>query len=177
MIGFDVFIDSDLKAWVLEVNEHPSLNINLCLEGDKGLIKHASEVDRHIKTTVVGDAIKLMKKYHAEQRSEIEAYRGWRRILPDYSEQKLSLFADVKTVFDSLLGCTSAVQNGTISLTSQQFCKLAKSKGMPDRTQLELLFVKVSKAHKMSMDNFIEALYQLASAQSITLSDLIKNFM
>ena len=98
VIGFDVFVDSDLKAWVLEVNEHPSLNINLCLEGDKGLIKHASEVDRHIKTTVVGDAIKLMKK-HPKHRSEIEAYRGWRRILPS-SGQELSIFGDVKTVFD-----------------------------------------------------------------------------
>lgn len=63
MVGFDIFVDRSLKVWVLEINDHPSLNINLCLEGDKGLIKHPSEVDRLIKTTVIGDAIKLMKKH------------------------------------------------------------------------------------------------------------------
>ena len=69
------------------------------------------------------------------------------------------------------------MQNGTIALTSQQFCKLAKTKGMPDRTQLELLYVKVTKAHKMSFDNFIEALDQIATMQSVTFSELIKNFI
>lgn len=63
MLGFDVFIDSQLKAWVIEINDHPSLNINLCLEGEKGLIKELSEVDKYIKVKVIGDAIKLMRKF------------------------------------------------------------------------------------------------------------------
>ena len=63
VLGFDIFIDNKLKAWVLEINDHPSLNINLCLEGDKGLIKEPSEVDKYIKVKVIGDAIKLMHKF------------------------------------------------------------------------------------------------------------------
>ena len=63
MLGFDIFIDSKLKPWVLEINDHPSLNIMLCLEGDKGLIKEPSEVDKFIKCKVIGDAIKLMRKH------------------------------------------------------------------------------------------------------------------
>ena len=27
ILGLDLLIDRDLKAWVLEVNDHPSLNI------------------------------------------------------------------------------------------------------------------------------------------------------
>jgi hypothetical protein len=27
ILGFDLLLDSNLKAWVLEVNDHPSLNI------------------------------------------------------------------------------------------------------------------------------------------------------
>jgi hypothetical protein len=27
ILGFDLLIDRDLKAWILEVNDHPSLNI------------------------------------------------------------------------------------------------------------------------------------------------------
>ncbi len=33
ILGFDIFIDGDLKAWVLEINDHPSLNILLTKEG------------------------------------------------------------------------------------------------------------------------------------------------
>lgn len=63
VLGFDIFIDNKFKVWVLEINDHPSLNINLCLEGEKGLIKEPSEVDRFIKVKVIGDAIKLMHKH------------------------------------------------------------------------------------------------------------------
>ena len=59
-MGFDIFIDKELKAWVLEINDHPSLNILMSKEGPTGLIKEPSEVDRYIKVKVVGDAIKLM---------------------------------------------------------------------------------------------------------------------
>lgn len=27
VFGFDILLDKDLKAWVLEINDHPSLNI------------------------------------------------------------------------------------------------------------------------------------------------------
>ena len=27
ILGFDIFIDKDLKPWVLEINDHPSMNI------------------------------------------------------------------------------------------------------------------------------------------------------
>jgi len=68
-LGFDVFIDSDLKVWVLEINDHPSLNILLTKEGPKGLIKNPSEVDRYIKVKVVGDAIHLMRNTKKKERS------------------------------------------------------------------------------------------------------------
>lgn len=55
IIGVDVFIDNDLKPWVLEVNDSPSMNINICKEGGvgQGLIKEASEVDRYIKSRIL----------------------------------------------------------------------------------------------------------------------------
>ena len=57
-----MFVDANLKSWIFEINDHPSLNINLEKEGDKGLIKEVSEIDKYIKMKVLGDAIKLMKK-------------------------------------------------------------------------------------------------------------------
>ena len=49
MLGFDIFIDENLKAWLLEINDHPSLNILHTKEGDKGLDKEPSEIDEFIK--------------------------------------------------------------------------------------------------------------------------------
>ena len=97
ILGFDIFIDSQLKAWVLEVNDHPSLNINLCTEGAKGLIKEVSEVDRFIKVKVVGDAIKLMKKKSSkENRAALETYRCWHRILPSADSEDINSFVVLK---------------------------------------------------------------------------------
>jgi len=82
-LGFDLFIDTNLKVWVLEINDHPSLNILLTKEGPKGLLKFPSEVDKFIKVKVVGDAIKLMRKSeHKNDRSQIEKHGCWHRILP-----------------------------------------------------------------------------------------------
>ena len=82
ILGFDIMIDTDLKAWVIEVNNHPSMNIYLCKEGPKGLIKETSEIDQFIKMKVAGDAIKLMKNKKKAKRHEIEKYRSYSRILP-----------------------------------------------------------------------------------------------
>lgn len=94
--------------WVLEVNDSPSLNINLCLEGDKGLIKHASEVDRLIKTTVVGDAIKLMRKYKKKVRSDVGEYKIWKQILPSDQTDQCDLIMRAKYIFEILASKGSA---------------------------------------------------------------------
>jgi hypothetical protein len=32
VFGFDVLLDENYKAWLLEINDHPSLDIYLCKE-------------------------------------------------------------------------------------------------------------------------------------------------
>lgn len=58
-----MLVDSNLRAWLLEINDHPSLNIYL--EKDYmggGMGKALSSIDLYVKKMVVGDAIKLIKK-------------------------------------------------------------------------------------------------------------------
>jgi hypothetical protein len=81
-LGFDVFIDSNLKAWIFEINDHPSLNINLEKEGEKGLIKELSEIDKYIKMKIVGEAMKFMKRSNID-RANVDSYKGYHRILPN----------------------------------------------------------------------------------------------
>lgn len=123
VLGFDVFIDSKLKAWVLEINDHPSMNILLCLEGEKGLIKEPSEVDKFIKVKVVGDAIKLMRKYPSQEaRAEVECYRCWHRLLPDASAEEIDSFLRAKVLYELLASKLH------LPMTLSAFTKLAKVK-------------------------------------------------
>ena len=73
---------------MLEINDTPSFNINLNKEGPTGLIKLPSEVDRFIKTTVVGDGIKLMRsKKFKPDRGLIDQHGCWKRILPQEHDE------------------------------------------------------------------------------------------
>jgi tubulin polyglutamylase TTLL11 len=101
ILGFDIFIDQDLKAWLFEINDHPSLNINLEKEGEKGLIKEVSEIDKYLKVKILGEAIQLMKKKTLD-RMNTEIYKGWFRILPDGKYDQYDLFYKVKTIFTKL---------------------------------------------------------------------------
>jgi hypothetical protein len=123
VLGFDVFIDNKLKAWVLEINDHPSLNINLCLEGEKGLIKELSEVDKYIKVKVIGDAIKLMRKFPSgEARADVKAYRCYHRLMPDPLVYDIDSFIRAKAVYEALAGKLH------LPMTLSTFTKLAKVK-------------------------------------------------
>lgn len=162
ILGFDVFIDHKLKAWIFEINDHPSLNINLEKEGQKGLIKEVSEIDKYIKMKIVGEAIKLMKKKDVE-RSEIESYKGYHRILPSTQFQGYESFYNAKKIFDYLIGKKGG------QMTMSKFSKISKIKGMSNcslnRTHYEILFKRILsrlKVSQMSLEIFFEALEGLS---------------
>ena len=74
-----MLIDSDLRAWLLEINDNPSLYIYL--EKDYmggGVEKEISQVDLDVKSLVVADAIKLAKRTSADWP---ENYRSYYRLL------------------------------------------------------------------------------------------------
>lgn len=64
IFGFDILLDRDLKAWILEINDHPSLNIMYTKEfmWAKKEDETLSYVDLHVKKTVMVDALKLVLK-------------------------------------------------------------------------------------------------------------------
>jgi hypothetical protein len=54
VLGFDILADENLDCYLLEINDHPSLDIYL--EKDfmgGGLPKSLSKIDLHVKKTVI----------------------------------------------------------------------------------------------------------------------------
>lgn len=140
ILGFDIFIDSDQKAWLFEINDHPSLNINLEKEGPKGLIKEISEIDKFIKTRILGEAISLMKK-KSLVRSEIETYKGYIRILPDSNYDSYDAFSKLKVIFNKLQGTSKG------NLSMNKFACLSKVPGMTTESLMkasyEIMFKRI----------------------------------
>jgi len=103
---------------------NPSLNINLEKEGDKGLIKELSEIDKYIKMKILGEAIQLMKK-GTLNRATTDSYKGYSRILPNEElDGGFDCFYNAKKIYDKLVGKRGA------TMTSSKFTKLAKIKSM-----------------------------------------------
>jgi len=132
IIGVDIFIDKNLKPWVLEINDSPSMNMNLNKEGGKGegLITHKSEVDKYIKTRVLSQAFKLMlknskldsKDKRYQKRSEIEEHDCWVKLEMAEFREKYNTYMFAAQIFDKACG----VSGGQMELSCSKFSKLSK---------------------------------------------------
>lgn len=74
--------DENLNCYLLEINDHPSLNI--FLEKDYmggGMGKTLSKIDQYVKKTIVGDSIKLARKSKTKI-LEMNEYRSLAKIYP-----------------------------------------------------------------------------------------------
>ena len=111
MIGVDVLLDSKGQPWILEINASPSLNVDSTIREEtqpedrtvitNNPLKHklveskgkyvVSQVDLHVKSMVVGHAVKLCKK-SLDKIVDYEEYDSYTQIYsPDIEEQ---LFPD-----------------------------------------------------------------------------------
>ena len=77
ILGLDILVDQDMKTWLLEVNDNPSLYIYH--EKDYmagGADKTLSKADLSVKKKVLRDAIALVKRQNIPE----ESYRSYERI-------------------------------------------------------------------------------------------------
>ena len=76
-----------MKAWILEVNDHPSLNIYFDTQfmNSKGMSDDdICPIDFYVKSKVVTDAIKLAKKTSFY---EVESFKSLESIWPSESDE------------------------------------------------------------------------------------------
>ena len=61
ILGLDVLIDKKNRAWLMEINSNPSLNIFLERELPDGTSeKILQELDKHVKSKVVTETINIV---------------------------------------------------------------------------------------------------------------------
>jgi D-alanine-D-alanine ligase-like ATP-grasp enzyme len=67
VIGIDIMIDSKYNAWLIEINNSPSMNIMFSKEfmPDEDDIE-LSEIDQEIKVPVLSDAFQLASLYRKD---------------------------------------------------------------------------------------------------------------
>jgi N-acetyl-gamma-glutamyl-phosphate reductase len=61
IVGFDILLDTKLRAWLMEINANPSFNMFLERDLPNGEVeKTLSELDKYLKTRVASEAIKIV---------------------------------------------------------------------------------------------------------------------
>mmetsp|Transcript_20764 Transcript_20764/g.20511 ORF Transcript_20764/g.20511 Transcript_20764/m.20511 type:complete len:141 (+) Transcript_20764:1266-1688(+) len=62
IFGFDILVDKKMKAWLLEVNANPSLNMYQDKELPNGdLERTLRDLDKNLKSMVMQDAIQIVR--------------------------------------------------------------------------------------------------------------------
>jgi hypothetical protein len=97
ILGFDVLPDENLNCYLLEINDHPSLDIYLEKDymGGGGL-KTLSQIDLYVKKMVLEDTIILAKKSRETILSK-DRYKSLFRIMP-YGEASAKAAAVYETL-------------------------------------------------------------------------------
>ena len=77
------------------------MNIMQASQGYTGQPRFVSEVDKYIKMMVVGDALELMLDDNFKSdRSVVQKYGCWRRILPSGDEDEFMTFCKAKYLYE-----------------------------------------------------------------------------
>eukprot|EP01022_Parablepharisma_sp_SALTPOND_P001016 TRINITY_DN105433_c0_g1_i1.p4 TRINITY_DN105433_c0_g1~~TRINITY_DN105433_c0_g1_i1.p4 ORF type:complete len:234 (-),score=30.13 TRINITY_DN105433_c0_g1_i1:66-767(-) len=163
IFGFDILLDENCNAWLLEINFAPSLSVKHVKEEDKTL--KLSQVDVFVKTQAVEDGLKIAL---LEQKEEIKGYGSYKRVLPLEPGSLYEKFTILNKVGQLFTKLQMPKVCGTINQSKfLQLGKFIAGKGMAvGRGEYSIIYTQVLKKYKesqlMDLSLFIEALELLA---------------
>lgn len=125
IFGFDILLDQNLKAWVLEINDHPSLNIVMCKVpmGCRHLDCPVSNVDLVVKKEVIGDLYQIMRNNNQVE----DRFMSYSRIFPLKKSADERVYGEFKKLRNFFYGLCNS-KDGLNSLSAASFEKLTKNK-------------------------------------------------
>lgn len=129
IVGFDILLDTKLRAWLMEINANPSFNMFLEKEGplENGVPtveKTLSELDKYLKSKVSSEAIHIVTGADYEGGGEPVQRDAelFTQVLPSDDMEELFVWNEVQALFETLFSGTK----NTEVLTLYQFQKLSK---------------------------------------------------
>jgi len=167
IIGIDIMLDEDCNAWLMEINANPSMNMYLEKQNIYGgKEKILSELDKHLKTTILQDA------FHIVRSKEIMGYGWFEQILPveDKSFNRFYIWEEVRQIFHKLGGIKQPDQ-----LTASQFCKLGRYPtltcsffGKADYSIVFKQYIRGFEHNYMGFEEFFGAIETIVSKKYIS---------
>lgn len=157
IIGIDVMLTDDFKAWLLEINANPSLRIDFEQEVSPGVSQNLpSDLDKYVKMMVVEDAIKIARLKKSDQ-LVLPQYESYSRLLP--GNHNCGECSDILLgIFNSFCTLTDIKDPSIIPLG--KFRKIfSKVKGRLNKeivsADFDILYIKVLKKLELSQMNYI----------------------
>ena len=161
-------IDSKYEAWLLEINNSPSLNIMFEKDFMSDEENEISEIDKDIKMPMLTDTLHLARLYarNREALEEIIEYNSLTKIYFNYvfnPNEAFNVLWNLKIIYNSLTGT-----KGKGSLTNGQFIKLYSlvehlRLGELQKPDMALIFSSLVGRFKSMMDftDFKNAMFKL----------------
>ena len=158
LIGIDILLDSNSKAWLMEINANPSMNMFLEKFNEDGEYERTLwELDKYLKWLVIEDAIKIVKA-----KKPLEEFGIYQPILPsnDELEARYYIWDTVREIFNKLAGVKKSE-----TITASQFQKLGRFPELtrPDFTKanFDIIFKEVTRKNEtnyMNCEEFFTAI-------------------
>ena len=168
IIGIDVLLTEDCKAWLLEINANPSLRVDFESEISPGVMQSTpSPLDFFVKTRVVEDGILISRMKKSQQMGLLE-FNSYEKLFPcDYDFLFCAdLFMELKLLFSSYTEIKNplVVPSGKFRRIYQKLKNHANNTFIP--ADIDLIYRKTIRNFDQSqMDyfSFISAIEDIAS--------------
>lgn len=173
LIGIDIMLDQNCKAWLMEINANPSLNMFLERQNEKGEYeKTLCELDKYLKTLIIDDAIKIMRS-----KKPLDDTGCWMKILPTENPEinQFYVWERARQVFELLAGIKK-----TEYITASQFQKLGR---FPELTRTnfvkahyDIVFKEATRkwdSNYMGMDEFFNAIELIVSKIGVEINEYV----
>lgn len=166
IIGVDVLFDQEANPWLLELNAGPSLSV--IFDPDNTIKKNLNEeppiskIDLHVKSLVVGDAVKLCQK-PLSQLLTLEEFKSYTQVFsPEIEQEMVSEFGIIDTLYDLFLAVSGSRFQS--ALTMSKFTKVTKlfrgvTNKIINKIDVEMIYKKILQVHEnMDFYAFIPAI-------------------